>query len=1083
MRIAGTAIGATSFLACEAIGGTITLAYGFANAAAAIVAAITLMFLVGLPIAYHAAREGLDVDLLTRGAGFGYLGSTITSLIYASFTFLLFAIEASILSVALEMAFGIPIAFAHILSSLVVIPIALYGMSLISRMQAVTTPLWLLLQLAPIAYILFAAGEDIAAWQHYAGRLGAVDGSVDLLLFGLALSTLLSLLPQIGEQADYLRFLPEKKPGRDVRWWAAMLSGGPGWVAIGGVKLMLGSFLALFALSHGGVIERAASPTDMFYVVFRQMVPSQAAALALTGLLVLVCQMKINVTNAYAGSIAWSNFFSRLTHAHPGRVVWLVFNVLLALLLMEIGIIRVIEGILILYANLAAGWMGALSADLVISKPLGLSPRKIEFKRAHLYDINPVGVGAMGLSIIVSTAALAGLLGPLAHAFSPLLGLAVAFVAAPGIALATRGRFYIARIDSGLPEGTGDLVCTICENAFERNDMAYCPAYQAPICSLCCTLETRCHDMCKTDSRVSEQATNLLKHLLPPAWAQGMRSTIGSFIALQTLFTMVIGTILYLIYVQFGAMVPDAREVVATTLWVVFFALVLLSGIAACLIVLAHDSRRTAERDTAHQTEKLVEEIAAHTRTDAELQKAREVAENANLAKSRYLVGVSHEIRSPLNAIYGYAQLLERKSPIAAEEAGRVIRRSSEHLTDLVDGLLDISRIESGVIRLSSDTVPLPAFLDQIVDMFRMQAAAKGIEFRYARPEHMPAFVRTDEKRLRQILINLLSNAVKYTPAGHAALSIRFRSQVAEFEIVDTGVGIRPEDIERIFEPFDRGENDEARKQPGVGLGLAITRVLVQIMGGDIKVTSVPGEGSRFLLRLMLAEPREVPVATVRAKAIAGYAGARRTILLVDDDPLQLSVLQSLLRPLDFIVYAASNGAEGIALAERCQPDMILLDIQMPGLSGWETAAALRRAHGERARIVMVSANAHEFSKGGDGRADHDGFVMKPVALETLLDVVAQHLGLRWITAAAVAAPDLPPATDDEPLPLADAGPYVGELRRLGRIGHIRGIEAKLDEMEAALPDSRTLAERLRGRVKAFDLKAYLKMLEDRARG
>jgi signal transduction histidine kinase/DNA-binding NarL/FixJ family response regulator len=852
-------------------------------------------------------------------------------------------------------------------------------------------------------------------------------------------------------------------------------------VVIGGVKLMLGSFLALFALSHGGVVERAASPSDMFYVVFRQMVPSDAAALALTGLLVLVCQMKINVTNAYAGSIAWSNFFSRLTYAHPGRVVWLVFNVLLALLLMEIGIVRVIEGILILYANLAAGWMGALSADLVISKPLGLSPRRVEFKRAYLYDINPVGVGAMGLSILVSTAALGGWLGPLARAFSPVLGLGVAFVSAPAIAFATRGRFYLARTDTVLPENTAELVCTVCEHAFERNDMAYCPAYQAPICSLCCTLETRCHDMCKIDSRVSDQANNLLERVLPPFAAASVRTPIGRFIVLQTLFAAIIGSILYLIYIQFGEMVPDAREVVATTLWLVFFALLLLAGIAACLIILAHDSRRAAELDTAQQTARLVDEIAAHTRTDAELQKARETAESANLAKSRYLVGVSHEIRSPLNAIYGYAQLLERKSPIAPEEAGRVIRRSSEHLTDLVDGLLDISRIESGVIRLSTDMVPLPAFLDQIVDMFRMQASAKGIEFRYTPPDRLPAFVRTDEKRLRQILINLLSNAVKYTNAGHAALTIRFRSQVAEFEIADTGVGIRAEDMERIFQPFDRGEMDEARAQPGVGLGLAITRVLVQIMGGDISVTSTPGEGSRFLLRLMLAEPRNAPAATVRATPVTGYEEPRRTILLIDDDPLQLSVLQSLLRPLGFVVYAAGNGLEGVDLAARCQPDMILLDIQMPGLSGWETAALLRKAHGERVRIVMVSANAHEFSKGGDGRADHDGFVVKPVPLEMLLDTLAQQLDLRWIAAAveALAAP----GHAEDVAPPADAGPYVNELRRLGRIGHIRGIQAKLDEMEAAAPGTRSLAERLRERVKAFDLKAYLRMLEDKTRG
>jgi hypothetical protein len=201
-RVGNTALGAISFLACEAIGGAITIAYGFPNAPWAIAGVALLMFLIGLPIAYYAARYGVDIDLLTRGAGFGYLGSTITSLIYASFTFLLFSIEASIMSLALQMLFGIPLALAHIVSSLVVIPIAVYGISLISRMQLATQPVWLVLQMLPIAYIAFSQPETIDAWTHYRGQLGNADGSVNPLLLGMAASMLLSLLPQIGEQGD-----------------------------------------------------------------------------------------------------------------------------------------------------------------------------------------------------------------------------------------------------------------------------------------------------------------------------------------------------------------------------------------------------------------------------------------------------------------------------------------------------------------------------------------------------------------------------------------------------------------------------------------------------------------------------------------------------------------------------------------------------------------------------------------------------------------------------------------------------------------------------------------------------------------
>ncbi len=190
-------------------------------------------------------------------------------------------------------------------------------------------------------------------------------------------------------------------------------------------------------------------------------------------------------------------------------MVWLVFNVLLALLLMEIGIFRVIDGILGLYANFAASWIGALTADLMVNKPLGLSPPQIEFKRAHLYDINPVDVGAMGIAVIVSALLFLSLFGPTLQSLSAFAGLFVAFVTAPAIAWMTKGRYYIARPGTGLP-GQSKICCSICENSFERIDVAYCPAYGAPICSLCCTLEARCHDMCKPGKRLSDQMTRLM---------------------------------------------------------------------------------------------------------------------------------------------------------------------------------------------------------------------------------------------------------------------------------------------------------------------------------------------------------------------------------------------------------------------------------------------------------------------------------------------------------------------------------------------------------------------------------------------
>src|SRR5882757_10032904 len=527
-RVGNTALGPIAFLACEAIGGSLTIAYGFPNTVWAIVSFMVLMFLIGLPIAYYAAKYGVDIDLLTRGAGFGYLGSTVTSLIYASFTFLLFSIEATILSVALQILLGIPLAIAHVLSSLVVLPIAIYGISMISRMQLATQPIWIALQFLPIIYIAWKRPADYSAWTHYAGTLGGSGTALNPLMFGMAASTLLSLLPQIGEQVDYLRFLPAQKGRRSFSWWTALLSTGPGWIFIGGFKLFAGSFLAVLAIRAGIPLAEASQPTQMYLVAFRDAFGSPSSALVLTGIFVIVCQLKINVTNAYAGSIAWSNFFSRLTHSHPGRVVWLVFNVILALLLMEIGIFKAIESILVIYANFAAGWIGALTADLVINKPLGLSPRHIEFKRAHLYDINPVGVGALIISVVLSSLAFLGAFGALTQALSPFVALATAFTAAPLIAWLTRGRYYLAR-EAHDYAAQQEVRCTICENVFEREDIAFCPAYSGPICSLCCTLEARCRDLCKQGSRISEQLTALLQKTLPPRLVAMLYTRAGQF--------------------------------------------------------------------------------------------------------------------------------------------------------------------------------------------------------------------------------------------------------------------------------------------------------------------------------------------------------------------------------------------------------------------------------------------------------------------------------------------------------------------------------------------------------------------------
>ncbi|WP_420138983.1 hybrid sensor histidine kinase/response regulator [Sphingomonas sp.] len=495
------------------------------------------------------------------------------------------------------------------------------------------------------------------------------------------------------------------------------------------------------------------------------------------------------------------------------------------------------------------------------------------------------------------------------------------------------------------------------------------------------------------------------------------------------------------------------------------------------LVRRSRSARQNAEQDCARQTLLLEEEVEARRRTETELQQAKDVAEAANAAKTRYLVAVSHEIRSPLNAIYGYAQLLERDGAIPPAEAAGVIRRSAEHLTNLVEGLLDISRIESGVLKFRQDIVRLPGLLDHVVDMFRMQAAAKGLSLDYRVEGRLPAFVRTDEKRLRQILINLLSNAIKYTQQGGATLRVRYRSQIAFIEVCDTGVGIAPEDQERIFEPFERGSSPETALEPGIGLGLAITRVLARILGGEVTVRSEPGKGSRFQLQLMLPEPMTVPGGAAADGRIVGYRGDRKTILVIDDNPSQLTVVQHLLRPLDFTIFTAGGGAEGLALAEQCKPDLVLLDIQMPGCNGWDIAEQLRARLGQRLRIVMVSANAHEFRAGGDGRSSHDAFISKPVDLGALLDTIGRQLDLTWIVST-----DQPALAgeDNHAIALPDsARPHLESLKHYVKVGHVRGIEMVLTDLEAEIPESSAAVATLRRHLNDFDLRALARTLDN----
>ena len=929
-RVANTAFGAASFLVLEALGATLLVEYGFINAFWAILATGLVILLAGWPISVYAARYGVDMDLLTRGAGFGYIGSTVTSLIYASFTFIFFALEAAIMAYALELAFDIPPAWGYLICALVVLPLVTYGVTAIAKLQAWTQPLWLVLLVLPYLFVFGKYPDLIAQVQGYAGAHGT-GGDFKLPLFGAAMTVGIALITQMGEQADYLRFMPEPDadPKRRWRWWAAVFVGGPGWVILGVAKMLGGALLAYLAISLMVPTDRAVDPNQMYLVAYDTVFSRPGLAVAATALLVIISQLKINVTNAYAGSLAWSNFFARLTHSHPGRVVWVVFNTGIALLLMEMELFQALDRVLGLYANIAIAWIMTVVADLVINKPLGLSPPGIEFKRAHLYDINPVGVGAMAIASVLSISAHLGLFGPMAQAFSALIALVAAMVCSPLIAWATGGRYYIARRSN--PNGPGEYKrltqhCVICERAYEGADMAHCPAYQGPICSLCCSLDARCDDLCKPDARLAVQARALLQKLLPRRVWPLLDSGLIQYLGLMALVLPVLFLLFSLIYQHelsrlgdLGAILgPHLRDSYAKAL----VALLLLSGVIGWWLVLTHKSRQVAQEESRRQSQALFAEIESHRQTDALLQAAKTRADTANEAKTRYITNISHELRTPLNAILGYAQILDEdaRMPVHRQQAVKVIRRGGEHLLSLIEGSLDLARIEAGRFKLAPHEWGLREAMGDLQRLLGAQAAAKGLDFDVVMPPGLPDTVKADGKRVQQVLINLVGNAIKFTVAGHVRLRVQHRFDMARFVIEDSGPGMSEAELARVFEPFERASVETAA---GSGLGLTIAKLLTDLMGGDLTVASTLGRGSRFELRLFLPRlhtsgmPDAATAALVLVDAEAPMAGlvmpAREPLVALQKE-LSLGHVKGIHLQLDQLL--AADPASAVFVAE-----------------------------------------------------------------------------------------------------------------------------------------------------------------------
>ncbi|MFF8874881.1 purine-cytosine permease family protein [Streptomyces massasporeus] len=491
MVVATTALGGIAYMADFSIGAGIGLAHGTGNALLAIAVAAVVIFVTGFPLAYYGARYNIDLDLITRGSGFGYFGSVLTSVIFASFTFIFFALEGSIMAQGLKLGLGLPLWLGYLVSTLMVIPLVIYGMTALSKLQVWTTPIWLLLMVGPLVYLVATDPGTVDRFLAYTGTDG--DGGINTASVLLGAGVCLSLIAQIGEQIDYLRFMPPKTEANKRSWWTAVVMAGPGWVVLGALKQAIGVFLAVYIIAEVGA-SAAPEPIQQFKGAFDAMMPSWLVV-PLAVVLVVISQIKINVTNAYSGSLAWTNSFTRVTRRYPGRMVFVLVNLGFALALMEADMFSFLNSILGFYSNCAIAWVVTVATDIGINKyVLKLSPHAPEFRRGMLYAVNPVGVvafvAASGLSIAMYFHALGDTLQP----YSPVAAAVIAFVLTPLMAVVTKGRYYLRRADDGIAEplldedGNPSAVtyeCHVCRQQFERPDVAACRTHDAVVCSLC----------------------------------------------------------------------------------------------------------------------------------------------------------------------------------------------------------------------------------------------------------------------------------------------------------------------------------------------------------------------------------------------------------------------------------------------------------------------------------------------------------------------------------------------------------------------------------------------------------------------